>query len=73
MHTDDLPFSAAGSCRPIGMTQVPAAGSAGKYTKGELVEYYSETHGEWCAPPAHRAGLVENFSRLVIASKHRYI
>ena len=24
-------------------------GTAGKYTKGELVEYYSETHGEWCA------------------------
>ena len=26
----------------------PALGFAGKYSKNELVEYYSETHGEWC-------------------------
>ena len=25
-----------------------ASGFAGKYSKNELVEYYSETHGEWC-------------------------
>lgn len=25
----------------------PYGSNAGKYTKGELVEYYSETHGEW--------------------------
>mmetsp|Transcript_43424 Transcript_43424/g.101402 ORF Transcript_43424/g.101402 Transcript_43424/m.101402 type:complete len:474 (-) Transcript_43424:98-1519(-) len=37
------PSSAPGASGVAG----PYGSTAGKYTKGELVEYYSETHGEW--------------------------